>query len=226
MDIGDIIKDYFWVIIAVLFYLFAGRKKAKKEQREQVAKGETQSRSTPASRPAASGLQERLEQALREMQSQGEKGRAPVAAQPVPASVSAPQATSVISSDIGHSLEYGAAESAYDFHTTVPLHERKTALDIALENAAAAGQPSATEFTEGHGLRYHSHSAEMGSSKTPEFKQAHGMHYGEAPSRSSKKHSTPVLQESSPALFSSDEELRRAVVTAEILGPPKGRQAA
>ncbi len=30
MDIGDIIKDYFWVILALLFYLLAGRKKSNR----------------------------------------------------------------------------------------------------------------------------------------------------------------------------------------------------
>lgn len=226
MDIGDIIKDYFWVIIALLFYLLAGRKKTKKDEKivpERNRPGES------AAGEARPGLQERLEQALREMQQQTGPTSTNVPVQssaayqtPLEAATASVPAEEVFS-------EPSRTTSPFEFHSTVPLHQRRTALDAARQTApatAVAESASVSEFHEGHGLRYHSHSGEMSSSGRTGFREGHGLHYGESPTRPSRSGVPPAVSDDVPPFFRDEEDLRRAVIAAEILGPPRGRRVA
>src|SRR5690606_31439465 len=149
MDIGDIIKDYFWVILALLFYLLAGRKKTKKDGKTVPEVVERQQ----GGRERKPGLQERLEQALKEMQEQAEGKTRPAQSSP-PAPVR-DNAVAAVPAE-GTLLESVPVEPSFEFHSTVPLHQRKTALDAALPASAGV-----SEFREGHGLHYHAHTAEM-----------------------------------------------------------------
>lgn len=212
MDIGDIIKDYFWVILALLFYLFAGRKKTKKDGKtvpEVVERQQTTRERKP-------GLQERLEQALKEMQEQAEGKNRPAPS----SSPAAVRRDAVVSVPEGGLLsESVPAEVSYEFHSTVPLHQRPTALAPAAASVPAA-QP---EFREGHGLHYHAHTAEMAESTGgAEFHQAHGIHGGGG-GRSVRTRPSAATEEGF-RFFADEDELRRAVVAAEILGPPVSRR--
>lgn len=213
MDIGDIIKDYFWVILGLLFYLLAGRKKTKKDGKTVPEIVERQQ----GGRERKPGLQERLEQALKEMQAQAEGKTRPAQSSP-PAPVRGDAAIAVPAE--GTLLESVPVEPPFEFHSTVPLHRRKTALDTALP-ASSAGVP-ASEFREGHGLHYHAHTAEMeGTAGVTEFHEAHGIRGGRRGGRTALSGSAAA---DASRFFVDEDELRRSVIAAEILGPPVSRR--
>lgn len=222
MDIGDIIKDYFWVIIALIFYLLFGRKKTKKDGKIVPESGKQQ---VTVGEPKL-GLQERLEKALREMQQQVEQGNT---TRPVQSSAPAQQMSEMRGDVV--SIEEGFYEAStsnsFEFHTTVPLHQRKTALEsVPVEVVQEVSGEALPEFHEAHGLRYHSHSGEMKGGRELDFHEVHGMHYGESLTSPSRSTLSAVLHDESSALFRDEEDVRRAIIAAEILGPPKGMRVA
>lgn len=217
MDIGDIIKDYFWVILALLFYLLAGRKKTKKDGKTVPEIVERQQ----GGRERKPGLQERLEQALKEMQEQAEGKTRPAQSSP-PAPVRGNTVAAVPAE--GTLLESVPVEPPFEFHSTVPLHQRKTALDATLPASAGASAPvPASEFREGHGLHYHAHTAEMeGTTGITEFHEAHGIRGGRGGGRPAPSGSAAAADVS--RFFVDEDELRRSVIAAEVLGPPVSRR--
>lgn len=228
MDIGEILKDYFWLILAILFYLFAGRNKKKKEEEKKASRAGT----SPQARPAVkSGLQERLEQALREMQEhagQETGGRpAPQSAGQTPRLVVRPAAAPAASMATAEANvtvpEPGVAESTYESGPAISLRERRTALDAAAAKEEFT-ESTVPDFREGHGLRYHAHVGEMAPTGSVEFHEAHGLHFGQAGLGRSGIPATPsILDEESIPLFHNEDDIRRAIIAAEILGPPKAR---
>ncbi len=202
-SIGQIIA----VIMGLLWFFFVKGKGQKKEVTERSTERPASEGPTSVKK---SGLQERLEAALQEMQQRVEGESTQARAEP---SLSSPAEVSLSE---GTSKEF---DPTWANVTEVDFSSRLDKVAVGEEYKSA---DSFSGFKEAHGIHFGEEPLLDENASGPEFREAHGIHYGNDPTH---KHPAPVREVPVPPFFQDGNELRRAVVLAEVLGKPKALQS-
>lgn len=202
----DSIVEIIAVIMGLLWFFFAKGKGQKKEATEHSTERPASDGPTSAKK---SGLQERLEAALQEMQQrvEGESTQAR----------SEPNRTSPAE----ERLSEGASKEFDPTWANVSEVDFSSRLDKVAVEEEYQSADRFSGFKEAHGLHYGEEPLLDENASGPEFREAHGIHYGNDPTH---KHPAPVREVPVPPFFQDGNELRRAVVMAEVLGKPKALQ--
>ena len=219
MDIIDLIP----LIIIGLLYLFGSSAKKKAEE----ARSKAQNQRPATELEPKQGLQDRLEDALREMQARVEGQRSEGEAPAAERGRASPSTDSdQVANEIGRLTAgtlydrevYGskvesepigkAGEETFGFHSLME----------EVPNEAYHGHGFGG-FKQVHGIHYGEtdEPAYADAVNRGEFDQAHSLPIHTAGTRRSASRQTPVN-----LLFSTMDDVQRGVIMAEILGKPKG----
>ncbi|MGE3802833.1 MAG: hypothetical protein AB7H80_17595 [Candidatus Kapaibacterium sp.] len=205
MDITELLP----LIIFGLIYLFGSAAKKKAEQAKKSPTAQVPQKSAEPQKKQS--LQARLEEALREMQTQVDPQSSTATRTRVNLEPEATQAEWGYDHDI-YSSET-AEKQNFEFHSLME--------EVPQETYHGHGF---TKFSEGHGLHA------RGETKTTfddtnkastDFHAAHGLHYEESLIPGKRGATTHIEQQPTPAAFADVEDLRRAIILSEILDKPK-----
>lgn len=198
------------VVVGLAFFLFYTLKNSGKKNAGN--KRGTAKTGVPPSAKKVS-LQERLEAALHEMQQRVEGGASPAG--------TGRESSLEESFTEARGSEFDptwAAVKEKDFSS--PLDGATPRLDVMEE---AEDSLSLSTFKQAHGLHY----AEDGDpylkehAGTPEFHEAHGLHYGRSAQRPASDSNQGSGAGALHDMLQNTDEIRRAVILAEVLGKPK-----
>ena len=223
MDIFELLP----LIIFGLIYLFgsSAKKKAEEAKRKTTAKG------APSVPEQKKGLQQRLEDALQEMQ-----GRAGTGTASAPTRLERKE-QEVEGESVENEIHRMTAEALYDRDLYSSPEESSSLLSEQPATESQFGFKSLmkevpnetyhghgfTNFNEEQGIHHDDNPLleyDINMASMSDFQEAHGLHYGETTSGGAG--SAYLLDSiSGKGFFHDMNEVRRGIVLAEVLGKPK-----
>ncbi|MCB0713295.1 MAG: hypothetical protein KDD67_13265 [Ignavibacteriae bacterium] len=205
MDITELLP----LIIFGLIYLFGSAAKKKAEQAKKQPAAQVPQRSAEPQKKQS--LQARLEEALREMQSQVN-----------------PEPSTTARTKVNVEPEQTKVERVYDsdLYSSETTEQQNFAFHSLMEEVPQETYHGHgfTGFSEGHGLHARGETKttfDDANKVSTDFHTAHGLHYKES-LIPGKQGTTPHTAEQPPSpVFADVEALRRAFILSEILDKPK-----